>query len=397
MNPEDKVKKLITKSDIITNYQTEKKILSDALEHLDKFEQKSPGIGPHTWRLIMKSPLTKIAVTVTIIISIFIVINQFSNSIENVAFADVVKPILTARTATFKITQKIPKMVNRNGTFAVEGTVTIEKNGMFMEPGNLREEGPGERIKILDSQQHKMILFNTENKTAKIYEQDIPDEETLFNEMRKRIKQIQQTEDESIEFLGERKIEGKNAIGYRVEEPPFEIVVWANVKTLLPIRLEYTSPEMVGDMKISYVISEIVFDVELDKSLFSLEVPEEYTVEHKRMRRSIPTEKDLLDALSLWTNTTGGKFPSALNQKVVVTEFTMGEFRDKWHLFEKTIFGLMFPHMNPVSDWHYAGKDVKFGDGDTAVFWYRPEGSETYRVIYGDLNIKDVAPENLPE
>jgi hypothetical protein len=47
--------------------------------------------------------------------------------------------------------------------------------------------------------------------------------------------------------------------------------------------------------------------------------------------------------------------------------------------------------------WHYAGKGVKLGDGDTPIFWYQPQGSETYRVIYGDLSVKDVAPENLPE
>jgi len=27
----------------------------------------------------------------------------------------------------------------------------------------------------------------------------------------------------------------------------------------------------------------------------------------------------------------------------------------------------------------------------------RPEGSETYRVIYGDLSVQDVALENLPK
>ncbi len=49
------------------------------------------------------------------------------------------------------------------------------------------------------------------------------------------------------------------------------------------------------------------------------------------------------------------------------------------------------------SDWHYTGKNAKFGDTDKEIFWYRPEGSETYRVIYADLSVKDVAPGNLPE
>lgn len=59
--------------------------------------------------------------------------------------------------------------------------------------------------------------------------------------------------------------------------------------------------------------------------------------------------------------------------------------------------GLVFAITLPASsNWHYAGKGLKLGDASKAVFWYRPEGSQSYRVIYGDLSIKDVAEKNLP-
>jgi len=45
----------------------------------------------------------------------------------------------------------------------------------------------------------------------------------------------------------------------------------------------------------------------------------------------------------------------------------------------------------------YAGNGVKLGEADKAIFWYQPEGSQTWRIIYGDLTVKDVAPENLPK
>jgi hypothetical protein len=45
----------------------------------------------------------------------------------------------------------------------------------------------------------------------------------------------------------------------------------------------------------------------------------------------------------------------------------------------------------------YAGKGVKLGDADKPIFWYRPQGSTTCRVIYGDLSARDVAPEDLPK
>ena len=47
--------------------------------------------------------------------------------------------------------------------------------------------------------------------------------------------------------------------------------------------------------------------------------------------------------------------------------------------------------------WHYAGKGVKLGDKTAPVCWCKPKDSKTYRVVYGDLSIKDVAEEDLPK
>ena len=61
--------------------------------------------------------------------------------------------------------------------------------------------------------------------------------------------------------------------------------------------------------------------------------------------------------------------------------------------------GGMFAAGLPNScDKHYAGKGVKLNTPDTPVFWYRPEKSETYRVIYADLTVKSVsqAPTSTP-
>jgi len=59
--------------------------------------------------------------------------------------------------------------------------------------------------------------------------------------------------------------------------------------------------------------------------------------------------------------------------------------------------GLMFPHfMKPENDFHYQGANGKLGEADKAICWWRPDGSETYRVVYADLSVRDVSPEDLP-
>jgi hypothetical protein len=37
----------------------------------------------------------------------------------------------------------------------------------------------------------------------------------------------------------------------------------------------------------------------------------------------------------------------------------------------------------------YAGKGVKLGDKDRPVFWYKPKGSPTFTVVYGDLATRE--------
>ncbi len=47
----------------------------------------------------------------------------------------------------------------------------------------------------------------------------------------------------------------------------------------------------------------------------------------------------------------------------------------------------------------YLGKGVKLGDKDRIVCWYKLKDAKdpkTYRVVYGDLKVKDVASEALP-
>jgi len=372
-------------------------------------QQSQTRTTPHgvLWRTIMKSPITKLAVAAVIIIAVLIGIHQFGASTP--AFADIVRPLLTARTATYKMT------VNMKDVPAQ----TIE--GMFMEPSRMRQVMPGGVIQIFGMPQGQMItLMPAEKKVMIIEMENAPEDKqgqsNMFHAIRKLIQAAQENENESVEFIGEQKIDGVNAIGYHVENLGMDMNVWADAKTLMPVRIEYSMGGMMG-MEGTVIMSDIVFDVELDESLF--EVPEEYDVHTMQMDVSLPGEEDFIQTLRLWSETIDGEFPSELNMKAVFGEFFKKAFTKKTGLkFEKDKTpdlsdpkfkefmeiltkinrGIMFAHTLPEdADWHYTGKDVKFGDADTPIFWYRPEGSETYRVIYGDLSVKDVAPGNLPE
>jgi hypothetical protein len=44
----------------------------------------------------------------------------------------------------------------------------------------------------------------------------------------------------------------------------------------------------------------------------------------------------------------------------------------------------------------YETKGLKLGDADQIIFWYRPQGAATYRVVYGDLRVGTVSADRLP-
>jgi hypothetical protein len=174
--------------------------------------------------------------------------------------------------------------------------------------------------------------------------------------------------------------------------------------------------------------------MELDPSLFSLEPPAGYTVQTETV--TLPTEEDLVNILRLTAEHNNGIFPSAIGQnkeymhaiqaasqseaekllKTTEAQKLMNELRAKYGkdqpgfmkewmkewmkmvgpLTQKHMKGMSFYGMlKPESDSHYAGKDVKLGMPDPPIFWYKPTGADKYRVIYADLSVKELAPDDV--
>jgi hypothetical protein len=171
---------------------------------------------------------------------------------------------------------------------------------------------------------------------------------------------------------------------------------------------------------------EIRYDVALDDSLFRLEPPESYAVEVKKPNHV--TEKEAIDYLGIladfndktfvdeanivkswsfmdkreravqkWAH---GKPLTAVERKLLDTDMRysphsgVAEVGDPYFDF---FFGN--PDSIVAKSFRYLGKGVKLGDKDRIVCWYKLKDAKdprTYRVVYGDLSVKDVAPKDLP-
>ena len=232
------------------------------------------------WRMIMKSRITKFAVAAVIIVAVLIGINYFDGSIDgaSVAFADVVRPLLAAETGSFKMTIDVVDSGLDWINCGDETVQTIEV--VFAGPGRTRWNVPTGEVLVANMQEGKVLILIPAKKQAGVMEVGPPGvipRHNRFNKLlalRPLIEYALETEDESVEFLGEREIEGVTAIGYHISGPDHhgDVTVWAEAETKLPVRIE----QSMGTE--TTIISDITYDVELDESLFSVEPPEAYSV-----------------------------------------------------------------------------------------------------------------------
>jgi len=235
-----------------------------AVEMLTSRASRGPSASKtpfNIWRIIMKSPITKLAAAAVIITAIFFGLQQFGSSLESTAFADVMENIQNARTLTY-----------RNVVTPPDQEPQVMKI-MVLEPHLMRVELRDGRVWILDHGQGKTLILDSKNKQAIM---SSTPQETLG--LYDTFQQFRNIPDFSVSRIGQRTIDGTQAVGFQLTRKNDEnvIIVWANPQTSLPIRIEQTVKDENGQV-IKSVTTNIIFDTELDKSLFRVEAPEGYS------------------------------------------------------------------------------------------------------------------------
>jgi hypothetical protein len=256
---------------------------------------------------------------------------------------------------------------------------------------------------ITDLENGKMLVLNDVDKTA-VYV-DIKGQlqertKSYIEFVREVLMELKDSPD--VERLGEQVIDGRKAIGFAACGRNQELKIWANPKTADPIRVELRLGQFHA------ILKNFQFDVPIEESLISMDVPPGYTLDETEVDFTKGTEEDFIESLRIWAEVIlDGKFPEAvgtehymkqmplLGEKLVQSGLSVEEAGKLGTKFPKGMFFLQL--FETDGKYHYAGKGVKLGEADKAIFWYCPEGSKTYRVIYGDLSVKDVTPENLPK
>jgi hypothetical protein len=390
---DDKVKALINEAKIETGFGVDERILADALSELEKLRQKRlTRSQQNIWRIIMKNPITKLAVAAVVVVAALIGMHFIGNPFgSTVTFAQVIKPILNARTVVLDF------IAGPEGKGPVIHDIVVGSK-IRRTISNM------ETIMIIDLDSARMLTLDPPSKGAAYIDIQGPLQEGTKNLIEFVRKTITNLKDLPVQELGQCNIDGHKAIGFQAKGPNEEVKIWADPKTAKPIRIE-----LLLQQKSLYILKNIEFDVPVDDSLVGMEVPAGYTLSNTEVNLRDFTEKDFVEVLRMWAELLlDGNFPESINVEdfLKLTPLVGEKIRQlNVSAEEGTRLGMtfgrgmiFFQQLDPYGiDWHYAGKGVKLGDASKAIFWYRPKDSQTYRVIYGDLHVEDVPPENLPK
>jgi hypothetical protein len=401
MQPADDIKKLIDESRIESSSQVDRRILADALGDLenrraDRATRSSPGV----WRILMNGKWSKFAVAAGVVLVATLCLNVFMGDGTGKVYARMIDQLHKAQTLTYSV-------ITATGQVSMP---TVRTNIAFKTVGDtcwLRTATADGYITVVKATQDGAagISLVPDTKSYIVFQMDhVPD--TPGKDPWATVESLRALPEQADEGLGREEIDGRKLEGYRVHSEATATTVWIDPKTGELVRAELAFADAPG---MDMILSDIQVDVPLDDALFTLAPPEGYNQVEVAADVSTVTEKDFIEYLRLWSSwTVDASFPPTVSgteiARIAIEMGRQGKFRgplapgyDAARQQEVMFRGMAFMGTVPSGAYRYAGQNVSFGDPATPIFWYQPQGSATWRVIYADLRVAEVAPQDLPK
>ena len=374
----------------------------EKMTHTEQYQYKEKTTFFYNIRSIFMNKKLVIGVAGAILIIFIGVYFQLWSKSPEKAYAAIAKKFEEAKTMTYKGLSK--QELGQLGKFE-----TLSEF-LYKEPGYARynistktEKLTSSGYGIIDIMKKKGIfIIDLKKQYIEMDLSGIPEEQSQINII-ERMKTLPKRAESN---LGKREIDGKILQGFLVKEEGMKKTVWLDASTGELVRIDM---ELLNIKGVQYTITDIKFNVPLDDTLFSFTPPEGYTPIKKDLYipKDKPSKDDFINYLRFLSSYHKEKlFPSSINDFAEIFKH-MKEFdkeklkkepeeKEQKEIQKAVQSGMQFVMlMKPENDWHYAGKGVKLGSANRPIFWWKPDGAKNYRVIYGDLKIRDVTPEEL--
>ncbi len=351
---------------------------------------------------------------------------------DNAAFAQLARQIEEAKTITWKLTfynHFVSKDGQRTWVESETREMAYKAPGLYREI--LRDSIRGQRghTDVTDAVNLKTVHLDAADKSAVVQELAV----TTFDPRGPFTGITRHMNEPDLQWVAKRTTAGGEVNIFRrtFKQPDdtmwsYDFWVDARTKRLVavqvpgadiydreadPLRNNPIEKEWSTGTAACYVQHDIDFDAELDDSLFRLEPPAGYTVEIER--RAQVTEAEMIEYLGVMADYNDKTFPDrpySIDSDKLNAIYDKAE-QDRTPAEQKlldTVDRYKMASLNRMPTAHfiedhtikdsfrYLGKGVRLGDQDRMVCWYRLKGTVAYRVVYGDLSVRDAAPEDLP-
>ena len=272
---------------------------------------------------------TRIAVAAAVLIAFVGLMSWLApNSGTAMAFGDVAEALSGVNTATWKSTTVVKQPKSE--------AVTWTGTGMFLAPSHERiETGSGGKnsVQIYDGEKDKAIILDQDAKTATMINlKNLPSVSPYgrtFQGLRDLVTSAQNGGAFKVQRLDLKAIDGRRAQGFRFEIGAVKVEIWADPKTLLPIRVEETSSANGSEVHI--VMSDFQIGMNLDESLFSLDLPAGYSVQQTiQVDLAKKPSAYLADALKWAAEHNHGVFPATMRGEEGLDGIMRRASRRRW-------------------------------------------------------------------
>ena len=332
------------------------------------------------------SPRTKWLVRTALAAAAFVLIGSFFFFLgaQKSAFAEALEKLQQVKAFSFEQTVYSKKL---NEPTKVKVLVS--------EDGRQRHEQPGS-VSIMDSNGMMRLHLSDITKTAIVHDA-VPGlagvDQLSWFETLKNYKSGERKD------LGEKEVDGRTISGTELEIGTHQLNVWVDTESNELYLVEHFFNENHPVQK--SISTKFDFDVTVDDSLFSFDIPEGYNesdVDTSFIQSAVMhPEKNIAIALRAFAEASEGKFPKSLENWGDWMPAMMKTGKPNKELAGRV--GAMTPFFSGLnsSDYKYRGADLKLDQEKLEiVFWFRKKDG-SIQAIYTDLSLGEIGEEDLGE
>jgi hypothetical protein len=286
MKPADDIKRLFRNAGLGIHPDADEQVFDDVRQAQRQTIKDSPALPDRTWRSIMKSPITKLAVAAALVVACLIGVSLWRQTGSGIALAEVLARMEQVQAYRLRMST-IFRAEGAEDKPMAEATMlvsqTLGQKVIIQLDNPLTGQSMLQEIYIQPLQRSVTTLMPNEKKYSKV-ELDEASVERWQKESNpcRIVEQVVQCEHTR---LGRSVVDGIEVEGFQTTDPNClgetsttgaDIRIWADVETRLPVRIEIDKGEP-GKGHMQVVAHSFAWDLPVAAAEFEPVIPDDYT------------------------------------------------------------------------------------------------------------------------